>query len=168
MQLAFFIGLIVTLTASAIAEDLIFRGKGFGTYYYDVRQHQTCGTDFSFQNQGGVMCNWNSVLSLNDINTNNLVAMNNLLLKTQAGRTTYCGKRVIVTVNGVTSSTPFFIGDGCERCARDSDSVWNPSAAAGLDFSFTALDTLSPLACSNGHIDISFDIVNETLYHFDV
>lgn len=84
------------------------------------------------------------------------------------GYTIYCGKRVIITVNGVTSSTPFFIGDGYERCARSSDSMWNLSAVARLDFSFTALNTLLLLAYLNGHIDISFDIVNETLYYFDV
>ncbi|KAM0744664.1 hypothetical protein ACQRIT_000048 [Beauveria bassiana] len=158
----------VALAAAASAKHVILHGKGFGTYYYDVQQPQTCGTDLSLQNQGSVMCNFNSALSLNDINTNNLVAMSNLPLKTQAGRAQYCGKRVIVTVNGVVSDTPFFIGDGCERCAHGSDSTWDPNGAAGLDFSYTALDALSPSACQNGHIDISFDIVNETLYHFDV
>lgn len=100
--------------------------------------------------------------------SNNVVAMSNLPLKTRAGRARYCGKRVIVTVNGVSSDTPFFIGDGCERCADGSESAWDPNAAAGLDFSYTALNALSPSACQNGHVDISFDIVNETLYHFEV
>lgn len=158
----------VALAAVAFAQDVILHGKGFGTYYYDVQQPLTCGTDLSVQNQGNVMCNFNSALSLNGINTNNLVAMSNLPLRIQAGRAQYCGKRVIVTANGVVSDAPFFIGDGCERCAHGSDSIWDPNGAAGLDFSYTALSALSPLACQNGHIDIEFDIVNETLYHFDV
>ncbi|KAM3555190.1 hypothetical protein MY1884_005724 [Beauveria asiatica] len=158
----------VAIAAAALAQEVILHGKGFGTYYYDVEQPQTCGIDLSVQNQGNVMCNPNPALSLNDINTNNLVAMSNLPLKTQAGRAQYCGKRVIVTVNGVVSDAPFFIGDGCERCAHGSDSIWDSNGAAGLDFSYTALDALSPLACQNGHINISFDIVNETLYQFNV
>ncbi|PMB65583.1 hypothetical protein BM221_008944 [Beauveria bassiana] len=64
--------------AGASAPHVILHGKGFGTYYYDVQQPQTCGTDLSLQNQGRVMCNFNSALSLNDIITNNLVAMSNL------------------------------------------------------------------------------------------
>ena len=89
-------------------------------------------------------------------------------MKTRAGRAKYCGKRVNVFVNGVASETPFFIGDGCERCASGSAFIWNSSGAAGLDFSYTALDNLSPLACETGHIKISYDIVNETLYQFDI
>lgn len=158
----------VVLAASAFAQDVLLHGKGFGTYYYDVQQPQSCGTDLSVQNLGYVMCNFHSPLSLNDINTNNLVAMSNLPLNTPTGRAQYCGKRVIVTVNGVVSETPFFIGDGCERCAHGTDDVWNPKGAAGLDFSYTALNALSPLACQAGHIKISYDIVNETLYHFEV
>lgn len=158
----------VVLAASAFAQDAILHGKGFGTYYYDVRQPQSCGADLSLQNRGNVMCNFHSALSLNDINTNNLVAMSNLPLKTKAGRAQYCGKRVIVTVNGVVSETPFFIGDGCERCAHGTDATWNPSGAAGLDFSYTALNALSPLACQTGHIELSYAIVNETLYQFDI
>ncbi|KAK8142842.1 hypothetical protein G3M48_008104 [Beauveria asiatica] len=158
----------VALAATASAQQLILREKGFGTYYYDVQQPQSCGTDLSLQNQGNVMCSFNSALSLKDINRNNLVAVSNRLLKTREGRALHCGKRVIVTVNGVVSDTRFFVGDGCERCAHGSNSTWDPNGAAGLDFSYTALNALSPSACQNGHIDIKFDIVDETLYHFDV
>ncbi|KAJ6790399.1 hypothetical protein PWT90_10309 [Aphanocladium album] len=157
----------LALASSATAANTIFKGKGYGTYYYDIKQRQACGADFNSQNQGSVMCNWSNAKSLNDINSNNLVAMSNLPLKTAEGRAKYCGKRVIVTVNGVKSNIPFFIGDGCERCAHGSDSQWNANGAAGLDFSYSALSQLSPQACQKGHIDISYEIVDETLYHFD-
>ncbi|KAJ2972427.1 hypothetical protein NQ176_g7163 [Zarea fungicola] len=157
----------LALAAGASAQASLLKAKGFGTYYYDIKQRQACGSDFNLQNQGSVMCNWIVPKSLNDVNSDNLVAMSNLPLKTPEGRAKYCGKRVKVTVNGVTSNIPFFIGDGCERCAHGSDSVWNPNGAAGLDFSYSALSALSPLACQNGHIDIQYEIVNETLYHFD-
>lgn len=157
----------LALAAGASAQSTIFKGKGFGTYYYDIQQRQACGADFNNQNLGSVMCNWSTAKSLNDVNSNNLVAMSNLPLKTPEGRAKYCGKRVIVTVNGVKSDIPFFIGDGCERCAHGSDSQWNPNGAAGLDFSYSALSQLSPLACQNGHIDLEYEIVDESLYHFD-
>lgn len=112
------------------------------------------------------MCNWYTPLTLNDVNSDNLVAMSNLPLKTSAGRAEFCGKRVVVTVNGIESSTPFFIGDGCERCAHGNDTTWNPDGAAGLDFSYTALSALSSEACDLGHINITYQIVNETLYTF--
>ncbi|TQV96415.1 hypothetical protein V2A60_003182 [Cordyceps javanica] len=167
MQLAIGILGTLALAAGASAQSTIFKGKGFGTYYYDIEQRQACGTDFNNQNLGSVMCNWYTAKSLNDVNSNNLVAMSNLPLKTAEGRAKYCGKRVVVTVNGVKSSIPFFIGDGCERCAHGTDSQWNANGAAGLDFSYSALSQLSPLACQNGHIDIEYEIVDETLYHFD-
>lgn len=154
-------------TGSSAQAASLFKGKGFGTYYYDIQQRQACGSDFNNQNQGTVMCNWIKPKTLNDVNNNNLIAMSNLPLKTPEGRAKYCGKRVIVTVNGKKSNRPFFIGDGCERCAHGTDSQWNPNGAAGLDFSYSALSELSPDACQKGHIDISYEIVNETLYTFE-
>ncbi|KAJ6783284.1 hypothetical protein PWT90_02191 [Aphanocladium album] len=156
------------MISGALAQEVLLQGTGFGTYYYDVQQRRTLAADFTLQNQGGVMCNWGTTLSIDKINSNNLVAMSNVLLKTEAGRATYCGKRVIVTVDGVRSSMPFFIGDGCERCAYGSSAKWNATGAAGLDFSYTALAALSPLAYQQGHIDIEYSIVNKTLYHFEI
>ncbi|OAA62229.1 hypothetical protein ISF_05238 [Cordyceps fumosorosea ARSEF 2679] len=117
--------------AASAQPSTTFKGKGFGTYYYDIQQRQACGTDFNNQDLGSVMRN------------SNLVAMSNLPLKTAAGLAKYCGKRVVVTVNGVKSNVPFFIGDGLRTLK------------------------LSPLACQNGHVDIEYEIVAETLYHFD-
>jgi hypothetical protein len=82
---------------------------------------------------------------------------------------TYCGKQVIVSVNGVASNLQFFIGDGCKRCGTGSanNDVWDRNGAPGLDFSYTALNALSSSACADGHIDITWEIVNSTLYTFD-
>ena len=154
----------LALAAGASAQASLFKGQGFGTYYYDVQQTQACGTDFSNQNKGSVMCSWTKGRTLNDIGSDNLVAMSNAPLKTADGRAKYCGKRVIVTVNGKKSNIPFFIGDGCERCAHGSDTVWNPTGAQGLDFSYSQLTALSNEACAKGHIDIQYEIVDETLY----
>jgi len=108
-----------------------------------------------------------TALSLDQVNSNYVVAMNHTQLVGDMAK--YCGKRVIVSVNGVPSSLPLFIGDGCARCAGGSYSSdsWNPVGAPGLDFSYTVLNELSSNACNDGHIDITWEIVDETLFTFD-
>ena len=150
----------------AVAQDVIYTGEGFGTYYYDVEQVEACGADFADQNEGYVECSL-SGLTLDQINSDYVVAMNHTQLI--GDMALYCGKKVIVTVNGVESTLPLFIGDGCERCGTGSSSnvVWNPNGAPGLDFSYTVLSEFSSNACADGYIDISWSIVDETLYDFD-
>ncbi|TWU71472.1 hypothetical protein ED733_003038 [Metarhizium rileyi] len=146
--------------------DTIFSGHGFATYYYDIENVKACGTDFVNQNQGYVACSPGTARSLNQIGTNYLVAMNNTEL--QKNRKKYCGKRVIVTVNGEKSTLPFFIGDGCERCGGGPlTGPWNPVGAPGLDFSYSALSELSTQACSAGHIELSWEIADEALFQFN-
>jgi hypothetical protein len=75
--------------------------------------------------------------------------------------------QVIVYVDGVASDLPFFIGDGCERCAEGSPdaTTYSPSGAPGLDFSYPALNTLSGGdACNDGYIEISWEITNTLIY----
>jgi hypothetical protein len=157
-------GLISVLGANA--QQTLYAGAGFGTYYYDVEEVQACGTDFSNQNLGDVECNYLTGLSLDQINSNYVVAMNHSQLIQDME--TYCGKQVIVSVNGVASSLPLFIGDGCARCGTGSDSstVWNADGAPGLDFSYSVLNELSSSACDAGHIDITWEIVDTVLYDF--
>jgi hypothetical protein len=159
-------GLLFTLGASA--QSVIYSGQGFGTYYYDIEQVDACGTTFEYQNEGGVMCSSDTLLSLDQMNTDYVVAMNN----TQIGAdpSLYCGKRVVVSVNGQQSDLPLIIGDGCQRCGTGSSSsdTWNPEGAPGLDFSYTVLNELSRgNACNDGHIAISWEILDETVYNFD-
>ncbi|CRG89366.1 hypothetical protein PISL3812_06402 [Talaromyces islandicus] len=155
------------LLAAAAKADSIFSGTGFGTYYYDIDSPSACSTDFSVANTGQVECSLTQVYTLEDVNSEYLVAMNHSQLITDMGK--YCGKKVQVTVNGVKSDLPLFIGDGCERCSQgtpDQD-TWSPSGAPGLDFSYSVLEKLSSDACTDGHIDISWEIVDETLWNFD-
>ena len=132
-----------------------------------MKQVQACGTDFSNQNLGAVECSNLAAVSLDDIDSNYVVAMNHTQLI--GDMSLYCGKKVLVTVNGVQSNLPLFIGDGCERCGTgsSSDTTWNANGAPGLDFSYSVLSQLSSDACNDGHIDISWEIVDETLYNFD-
>ena len=157
----------LALAAGVAAQNTIYSGTGFGTYYYDMEQIQACGADFSLQNTGYLECNQVTGWTLDQANTNYVVAMNRTQLAADfAG---LCGRKVVVTVNGVKSDLPLFIGDGCERCATGSsdNTVWNPTGAPGLDFSYSVLSEFSDLACQNGHIDLSWEILDETLYNFD-
>lgn len=158
-------GLLLSLYAQA--QSTIYSGTGFGTYYYDIEQIEACGADFEFQNLGYVECSLLTPLSLNQVDSNYIVAMNHTQLV--GDMALYCGKRVIVSVNGIPSSLPLFIGDGCERCGTGSSSntIWNPTGAPGLDFSYSVLSELSASACDAGHISISWEIVDDTLYDFD-
>lgn len=159
-------GLLFALGASA--QSVISSGEGFGTYYYDIEQVDACGTTFEYQNMGGVMCSSETLLSLNQMNTNNIVAMNNTQLG--ANPSQYCGKKVVVSVNGQQSDLELFIGDGCQRCGTGSSSsdTWNSEGAPGLDFSYSVLDQLSGgSACNDGHIAISWEILDESVYDFD-
>ncbi|KAL5089494.1 hypothetical protein Trisim1_005190 [Trichoderma cf. simile WF8] len=151
----------------ALSQSVINSGNGFGTYYYDVVDRNGCGNNFANINTGFVECNQFTGLSLNQINSNNVVAMNRTLLASNFAK--YCGKKVVVSFNGVPSSQQFFIGDGCERCATgpSTASVWNPNGAPGLDFSLSGLDGINSNGCFAGHLDISWQILDETLYNFD-
>ncbi|OBT60102.1 hypothetical protein VE03_10405 [Pseudogymnoascus sp. 23342-1-I1] len=68
-------------SSRAYTQQYLNKGSGFGTYYYDVEQIEACGTSFSAQNQGGVMCSHITSLPLTEINSNYVVAMNNTLLR---------------------------------------------------------------------------------------
>ncbi|EFY86638.1 hypothetical protein J3459_010900 [Metarhizium acridum] len=155
--------LLLATTASAAAT--IARGRGYGTYYYDVEQMQACGYDFAAENKGPVECSFTQPLPLGQMRTNYLVAMNHTELRDNLDK--YCGKRVVVTVDGVRSALPLFIGDGCERCGGGlPDGAWDSVGAPGLDFSYTVLSELAPQACAAGHVDLSWEILDENLYHF--
>ncbi|CAG8243335.1 unnamed protein product [Penicillium salamii] len=156
------------LTVGTFARSIIGSGQGFGTYYYDIEQVESCGTTFQYQNKGGLMCSPTTLLSLDQISTNYVVAMNN----TQLGMdlSMYCGRRVVVSINGRQSDLQLFIGDGCQRCGLGSSvsDIWNAEGAPGLDFSYTVLNELSDgNACTAGHVAISWEILDEKIYDFD-
>lgn len=155
------------LFLAAKAQDTLFAGEGFGTYYYDIEQVNACFTDFENQNLGVVRCSPQVGLTLDAINSNYIVAMNNTQLS--ADLAGFCGKKVNVYFDGVLSDLPLFIGDGCERCATGPPdaTVWNPTGAPGLDFSYSALTDLGgDAACQAGHISVTWEIVDELVFDF--
>jgi hypothetical protein len=165
-------GLLVAVNAGVIPQardqnQTISQGSGFGTYYYDVTDVNACGTSFADQNLGVVRCSPQAGETLDAINSNYIVAMNNTLLGEDLDK--YCGKKVVVSVDGVASDLPLFIGDGCQRCGTGSATAttWDSTGAPGLDFSYTVLNQLTGgQACDDGHASITWEIVDETIHQF--
>ncbi|KAI7975650.1 hypothetical protein EIK77_004005 [Talaromyces pinophilus] len=158
----------LALTIGVYSHSVIYEGSGWGTYYYDVEDTDVCGSNFADINGGDVTCGWFTAATLNQVNSDYLVAMN--VTQLEDDLTQYCGMQVIVYVNGVESNLPFFIGDGCKRCSEGSptQTTWNQYGAPGLDFSYTALKELaSGHACNDGYMEISWEIVDNKLYSFD-
>lgn len=147
--------IVLCLILRVNAHNTLFAGAGKGTYYYDISEVQVCGTTFVDQNKGNVGCSV-SALSLDQISSNYIVAINNTQL--HENLSTFCGKRIVLYVNGHRSDLPLFVGDGCARCADDS----------GVDLSYSVLnDMMKGTACENGHTPISWEIVDEDIYAFD-
>ena len=139
----------------AVAQKTLFTGTGTGTYYYDIHEVQVRGIDFTDQNMGNVGCSA-SALSLDQISSNYIVAINNTQLHENLPE--LCGKKVILYVNGRRSNVPLFVGDGCARCAVDS----------GVDLSYSVLnDMMQGMAWEKGHTTIRWEILDQNIYTFD-
>lgn len=149
------------------AQKIIAEGKGYGTMYYDVVSPKVQHYDWSVANSGALQCSFSTKISLDDVHSNYIIAINATELR--QNRNKYCGKRVIVDVGGVTSDKQFFIGDGCKHCALDTKSgKYNPHGAPGLNFSYLALMELSCDAYAKGNIEIGWKIVDEEVHSFPV
>ncbi|GAM40116.1 hypothetical protein TCE0_034r12214 [Talaromyces pinophilus] len=146
----------LALTIGVYSKSVIYEGSGWGTYYYDVEDTDVCGSNFAEINGGDVTCGWITAATLNQVNSNYLVAMN--VTQLEDDLTQYCGMEVIVYINGVEPNLPFFIGDGCKRCSEGSptQTTWNQYGAPA-----------SGNACNDGYMEISWEIVDNKLYNFD-
>lgn len=96
-------------------------------------------------------------------NTNNVIAIGQLYMASSAARAKWCGKKVIVTKNGVQVKAPdggdFFVWDGCQACSEQSNSI--------LDFSLTALQKVDSNACTVGIVpNIQYQITSVQVLPF--
>ena len=142
-------------------------GKGLtfdSTFYYDSKgEAGKCGPanaiSFFPESRGIPECSsWVTPETLLQIGSDNVVAIPHSLLG--ADRHKYCGKRIVVTVNGhERTDLNLFVFDGCAAC--DSN--------GGLDFSSNMFaDLFSPERCKEGRIknEITWKIVDESLKEF--
>lgn len=133
------------------------------TFYYDINGGGTCGpvngiNSFAGIDAGFTFCepsNVSKAKTLGQRGTNNIVAMPANLLSGNAAK--YCGKKVIVTWNGVQrTDLDLFIWDACQACSGND----------GLDFSSTIFGNLAGAAnCAAGRIEnkMTWEIVDETV-----
>ena len=152
----------IFLAVQASTNDILYQGGGDSTFYYDITGVGPCGppngiyTPFP-ENEGYAMCEWYNPnpKRLIEYGTNNIVAIPNGILRDNIRN--YCGKRVIVTIDGVErSDIPLVVWDGCEACNENG----------GLDFSSTMFAELfGENRCVEGRIrgEMTFRIVDEQI-----
>jgi len=156
---------VLFMAVQAFGAKVLHQGKGDATFYYDITGVGPCGpvnnikTPFA-ENQGYTMCEGRnpSPKRLIQYGTNNIVAMPNGILRNNLKK--FCGKRVIVSVNGKErSDLKLVIWDGCQAC----------NGNGGLDFSSTVFAKLfGQNKCGAGRIKgaISYKIVDEQVIPF--
>lgn len=147
--------------------NVLFKGKGYGSYYYDTTG-KTCPGEAKYpENNGIATCEsyypGPNQKKLIDRGTNNIVAMASS--KISNDRSTYCGKRVKVYHNGVLVPTIFVVWDACGSCEENQAGTIGPR----LDFSMSALKEINPNACADGLTpNISWEVVDEQVIPFVV
>jgi hypothetical protein len=121
-----------------------------------------CGTSFAAQNTGQLECSLETVLTLDQVNSDYVVAMNRTQLIGDMAN--YCGKKVIVSINGQPSSLPLFIGDRGPRShlvrsirsgnldASVSEITDLSRFTPTLPVNFISLSELSPAKASNSMV----------------
>ncbi|KAL3801235.1 hypothetical protein HJC23_012635 [Cyclotella cryptica] len=140
----------------------LYKGSGDGTYYYDVTG-KFCSQDSGpyAENDGYPTCtSFDTKLwkTLQEYNTNNIVAIDRTLLSTEEGREKYCGKEIKVYKDGKEMKGTFVVFDGCEAC----------EGGGRIDFSLSALDDINNgEACNDGVVPgISWDVVDNQIIEF--
>ncbi|KAG2428341.1 hypothetical protein HXX76_010487 [Chlamydomonas incerta] len=142
--------------------------SALGTYYYDVRTK--CPQDVAYsENNGYPSCaSWNQAtgaqLTMKQLNTNNIIAIGQLTGNpSPATRTKWCGKKVVISVNGQTITAPdggdWFVWDGCLQCSREGNNK--------LDFSVSGLTKINKAACTLGVVKgITYQILDVQIKKF--
>lgn len=88
---------LLFILGTATQEELS-NGASFGTYYSDIRHMDACGASFAAQNVSPLECESQVSLSLVQVNSKYVVAMDHNQLISYKPK--YCGKRVVLIVNG--------------------------------------------------------------------
>jgi len=156
---------VLFMAVQAFGAHVLYQGRGDATFYYDITGVGPCGPANGIrspfpENQGYAMCEWTSPnpKRLIQYGTNNIVAIPNQLLRPNIRK--FCGKRVIVSVNGKErSDLRLVVWDGCEAC----------NGNGGLDFSSTIFAKLfGQNRCAAGRIkgEITYKIVDEQVIPF--
>ncbi|KAI8828229.1 hypothetical protein BJ741DRAFT_627107 [Chytriomyces cf. hyalinus JEL632] len=138
--------------SSSSSGNVLIRGSGSGTYFYDV-EGRTCNGEAPYnENQAYTSCEPSAppYTSLANRRNNNIVAL--ALDQMNANKAGLCGKRVIVKYNGRVVDATFVVWDSCAAC----------TGGVKLDFSVSALSAIEPAACTLGNVGgIEWEVVDE-------
>lgn len=138
------------VSSKCVANNVLYKGSGLGSYYYDAIG-KTCNNEAPYaENNGYTLCETflGKPNVLSSYNNNYLVAIDANIIK---DREKYCGKKVVVKYNGVLVDKPFVAWDGCAACANGTR----------LDFSMSALLAIEPNACQLGIVPgISWEVID--------
>ncbi|KAJ3266734.1 hypothetical protein HDU77_010841 [Chytriomyces hyalinus] len=138
--------------SSSSSGNVLIRGSGSGTYFYDVGG-RTCNGERAYnENQAYTSCESSAppYTTLGDRRNNNIVAL--ALDQMNANKAGLCGKRVIVKYNGRVVDATFVVWDSCAAC----------TGGVKLDFSVSALSAIEPAACTLGNVGgIEWEVVDE-------
>lgn len=143
--------------------ETLYEGQGEATYYYDVNG-EFCPQDSEqyAENESYPTCSsfdkskW---MTLQDYDTNNIVAIDSKLLADEKGREKYCGKEIKVFRDGKqVKGGPYFVFDGCKAC----------QGGKRIDFSLSALNDIdNGNACDSGIVDgISWEVLDNQIMKF--
>ncbi len=138
---------------------VLYRGKGFGSYYYDTSGKE-CITKFA-EVDGYTSCEsyipGKNQITLQQRNNNYIVAIDVEKLQEHGGRKKYCGKRVKVSRNGKLFDKKFVVWDGCVDCKK----------LKRLDFSLGALLQIDNNTCFLGIVPgLSWEITSDQIIEF--
>lgn len=140
-------------------------GTGEGTYYFDARL-SSCPGGESLESDTTPSCASNApgpnAKTLMQLGSNNVIAIKALAGSPASDETRerYCGKQVIISVNGNQIQAPdggdFFVWDGCETCSDET-----------LDFTVSGLLAVNSDACTLGIVKgIQYQITNTQVQNF--
>jgi hypothetical protein len=134
-------------------------GSGSGTYYYDIDGKSCFGEVFGYEN-GYTSCEsytpGKNQKTLQERDSNYIVAIDVAKLNNPKGRKKYCGKRLNVKHNGVLVNKTFVVWDGCGSCKSKK-----------IDFSLSALKAINKDACFLGVVPgLTWEITNEQVMKF--
>lgn len=158
--------IILILFIINISGKDIYNGVGNATFYYNINKKDKCAKKMGINEypelNGIPKCETyntsNKQYTLQERNTNYIIAIPNKMLNNNKKRNKYCGKELIIKVNNINLKKKMFVWDGCERCNEDG----------GIDLSSYIFSLISKdKYCYNGILNnIKWEITDNQILNF--
>lgn len=139
---------------------MLYQQTVTGSYYYDVKNPSCPGAKGLASGYGicASVTPGSNQQTLQQMNTNNIVALDANFFGGWSQRSKWCGKQVVISRNGKQINPPdggnWFIWDSCGTPGR-------------MDFSFTGLQQFDSNACQDGLVSgLSVTVYNNQVHSF--